>query len=296
MRDSTIFYSWQSEDKKTKNFIDKALKGAIEDIGKGDEFTTPLTLDRDTKDVIGSPHIVQTILNKIDACEVFVADVSIIDTAQGSGKKSVNQNVMFELGYAMAKHSELGVITLFNTDTGDVKDRPFDLSHHRAHTFSIANDKMGAQLRKDLTSILLKHLTAEKPQVIPGHDDSLYLRLKNDVANFLLGATSAAQHDLDNDEDSLDEMEALIMKVFANMSDDKRIMVVRTMGGGILVPAGKVEDSLSKELDSKDAEELIANMNALAEKNILAITYGTKGTPNYRLAKAGFEMIKKIKP
>jgi hypothetical protein len=296
MRDSTIFYSWQSEDRKTKNFIDKALKGAIEDIGKGDKFTTPLTLDRDTKDVIGSPHIVQTILNKIDACEVFVADVSIIDVAQGSGKKSVNQNVMFELGYAMAKHSELGVITLFNTDTGDVKDRPFDLSHHRAHTFSIANDKTGTKLRKDLASILLKHLTAEKLQVMPGHDDSLYLRLKNDVANFLLGTTSATQGNANSDKDSLDEMETLIMKVFADMSDDKRIMVVRTMGGGILVPAGKVDDSLSQELDSRDAEEIIAYMNALVEKNVLAITYGTKGTPNYRLAKAGFEMIKKNKP
>ena len=295
MKDVTIFYSWQSEDKKTKNFIDKALKGAIEDIGKSEEFSQPLTLDRDTQGVIGSPHIVQTILSKIDACEIFVADTSIIGVAV-SGKKQINQNVMFELGYAIAKHTELNVITLFNEDTGATSDRPFDISHHRAHTFSIAKDKMGIQLRKDLTSILLKHLTAEKSQIIPGHDDSLYLRLKNDVANFLLGTTSIAQRDLNNDEDSLDEIETLIMKVFADMSDDKRIMVVRTMGGGILVPAGKVEDSLSKELDSKDAEELIANMNALVEKNVLAVTYGAKGTPNYRLAKAGFEIIKKMKP
>ena len=295
MKDVTIFYSWQSEDKKTKNFIDKALKGAIEDIGKSEEFSQPLILDRDTQGVIGSPYIVQTILSKIDACEIFVADTSIIGVA-ASGKKQINQNVMFELGYAIAKHTELNVITLFNEDTGAASDRPFDLSHHRAHTFSIANDKMGIQLRKDLTSILLKHLTAEKSQIIPGHDDSLYLRLKNDVANFLLGATSAEQHDLNNDEDSLDEMETLIMKVFADMSDDKRIMVVRTMGGGVLVPAGKVDNDLSQELDSKDTEEVIAYMNALVEKNILAITYGTKGTPNYRLAKAGFEIIKKMKP
>jgi nucleoside 2-deoxyribosyltransferase len=295
MKDVTIFYSWQSEDKKTKNFIDKALKGAIEDIGKNEEFSQPLTLDRDTQGVIGSPHIVQTILSKIDACEIFVADTSIIDVA-ASGKKQINQNVMFELGYAIAKHTELNVITLFNEDTGAASDRPFDLSHHRALTFSASNDKKGDALRKELKRVLLLHLNAEKSQIIPGHDDSLYLRLKNDVANFLLGTASIAQRDLNNDEDSLDEIEVLIMKIFADMSDDKRIMVVRTMGGGVLVPASKVDNDLSQELDSKDTEEIIAYMNALVEKNVLAVTYGAKGTPNYRLAKAGFEIIKKMKP
>ena len=110
---------------------------------------------------------------------------------------------------------------------------------------------------------------------MPGHDDSLYLRLKNDVANFLLGTTSVTQGNANSDKDSLDEMETLIMKVFADMSGDKRIMVVRTMSGGILVPAGKVDDSLSQELDNRDAEEIIAYMNALVEKNVLSITYCT---------------------
>lgn len=293
MKDVTIFYSWQSENKKTNNFINKALKGAIEDIGNGEEFSQPLALDRDTQGVVGSPHIVQTILSKIDACEVFVADTSIIGTAE-SGKKQISQNVMFELGYAIAKHTELKVITLFNTDTGKPEERPFDLSHHRALPFSIEDDKKGDALRKELKHVLLLHLNAEKPRVIPGHDDSLYLRLKNDVASYLLGTTSAAQHDLDNDKDSLDEAETLIMKVFASMSDDKRIMVVRTMGGGILVPGSKVDDSLSQELDSRDTEEIIANMNALVEKNILTVTYGTKGTPNYRLAKAGFKIVQDL--
>ena len=35
---STIFYSWQSESKKTKHFIDKALSGANEDIEEGGEL------------------------------------------------------------------------------------------------------------------------------------------------------------------------------------------------------------------------------------------------------------------
>lgn len=294
MEVSTIFYSWQSENKKTKNFIDKALRGAIEDLGIGGEFSIPLTLDRDTKDVIGSPHIVKTILGKIDACEIFVADISIIDTADSSGKKLVNQNVMFELGYAMAKHTELRVVSLFNEDMGDIKDIPFDISHHRAHSFSIEHDKKGAQLRKDLHYILLKHLTASKEQFIPGHDDSLYAKLKKDVASFLLNNpivdTGASPHS----NSPLDETERLIMKVFANMPDEKRIMVVRTLSGGVLIPGGKLSEELQKEINDVDTQEIIADMNSLVDRGILSISYSSKGTPSYMPTKEGFKIIKEL--
>lgn len=294
MEASTIFYSWQSEDKKTKNFIDKALKGAIEDIKIGGAFSTPLILDRDTKDVIGSPHIVKTILSKIDACEIFVADISIIDTA-GSGKKLVNQNVMFELGYAMAKHTELRVVSLFNEDLGDIKkDLPFDISHHRAHPFSMKSDVKGIQLRKDLHHILLKHLTADNDQLIPGHEDALYAKLKKDVANFLLSSPANESGAAPRASGSLDEAERLIMKVFASMPDEKRIMVVKTMGGGVLIPSGKLNENIQKEIDSVDPQEIIADMDSLVDRSILSISYSKKGTPSYRPTKQGFEIIKNL--
>jgi hypothetical protein len=293
MKDVTIFYSWQSEDKKTKNFIDKALKGAVEDIGKSEEFNQPLTLDRDTQGVIGSPHIVQTILSKIDACEIFVADTSIIDVAS-SGKKQINQNVMFELGYAIAKHTELNVITLFNEGTGAASDRPFDLSHHRALTFSMDKDSKGEGLRKELKRVLLLHLNADKSQVIPGHSDPLYLKLKRDVASFLLRDTAAATQDSDKKDRPLDEIETLIMKVFASMPDEKRIMVVRTLGGGVLIPTGELSEELQKEIDNTDTQEIIANMDALVRKDILAVSYSQKGTPSYRPTKEGFRLTKEL--
>jgi hypothetical protein len=293
MEVSTIFYSWQSEDKKTKNFIDKALKGAIEDIKASSTFSTPLILDRDTKDVIGSPHIVKTILSKIDACEIFVADISIIDTA-GSGKKLVNQNVMFELGYAMAKHTELRVVSLFNEDSGDIKDVPFDISHHRAHPFSMTSDIKGAQLRKDLYHILLKHLTADREQLIPGHEDNLYAKLKKDVVNFLLSDPAKEDGAALRANGSLDEAERLIMKVFASMPDEKRIMVVRTLGGGVLIPSGKLNEAIQKEIDNVDTQEIIADMDSLVDGGVLSISYSQKGTPSYRPTKQGFEIIKNL--
>jgi hypothetical protein len=57
-------------------------------------------IDRDTKDVPGAPHIARTILEKVAAADVFVADVSI---TQGTGghRATPNPNVLIELGYAM---------------------------------------------------------------------------------------------------------------------------------------------------------------------------------------------------
>lgn len=294
MEVGTIFYSWQSEDRRTKNFIDKALKGAIEDISKKGAFNTPLTLDRDTKDVIGSPHIVKTILSKIDACEVFVADISIIDTAEGSGRKLVNQNVMFELGYAMAKHSELRIVSLFNKDLGDIKDIPFDISHHRAHPFSMASDVKGTQLRKDLYHILLKHLTADKGAHISAHEDNLYAKLKKDVVTFLLNDSPRKDGFTPRTENSLDEAERLVMRMFADMPDEKRIMAVGTLGGRILIPSGKLNESLQIEVDKVDTQQMIADMDSLADKGVLSISYSQKGTASYRPTKKGFEIIKKI--
>jgi hypothetical protein len=294
MEDSTIFYSWQSEDSKTHNFINKALKGAIKDINEGGEHNIPIVLDRDTKDVIGSPHIVSTILGKIDACEVFVADISIIDTANSSAKKLVNQNVMFELGYAIAKHTDLRVVSLFNKDSGDIKDIPFDISHHRAYPFSMKSDAKGTQMRKDLRAILLKHLSASGQQFTPGHDDTLYARLKKDVANFLLSNPATDDGVTSQSNNSLDETERLIMKVFASMPDEKRIMVVRTLGGGVLIPSGKLDESLQKEIDLVNSQEIVAEMDSLVDKGILSISYSQKGTPSYMPTKEGFKISKEL--
>lgn len=38
-------------------------------------------VDRDTKNELGSPDIVNTIFAKIDECDLFVADISIINSA-----------------------------------------------------------------------------------------------------------------------------------------------------------------------------------------------------------------------
>jgi len=80
----TIFYSWQSDlpNNTNRGFIQDALEKAVKELKK-DETIEPavradLIIDHDTAGVPGSPDISATILAKIDAADVFVADLSII--------------------------------------------------------------------------------------------------------------------------------------------------------------------------------------------------------------------------
>lgn len=264
MNDTTIFYSWQSNDKNTKNFINKALNGAISDLSGNNTLDKAPRLDKDTQGAVGSPNIVSVIKEKIDNCGIFVADVSIVDESK-SGKKLVNQNVMFELGYAIAKHSEINVVMLFNSDLGDPKDLPFDISHHRVLQFSLKDDdKTGAKLKQKLIGALTAHLNS----------------LSEQEASLV--------------EQTLDEIQLLIMRLLASMSDDKRIMTSATMGGPIVHAAGVADNGLLSELGSLDTQEVIANMDDLASRDILKIDYSSKGTPNYKPTKQGFEIIKTL--
>ena len=69
----TLFFSWQSDLPKadTKSLIIEVL----DEIAK-DEY---ILSDRDTKGEAGSPSIDDVIFRKIDECDVFVADISIIN-------------------------------------------------------------------------------------------------------------------------------------------------------------------------------------------------------------------------
>lgn len=155
--EDTIFYSWQSDHPKSRRYIESALKLAIENLAEDPTLEAAPRIDKDTQDITGAVHIVDTIKKKINDCAIFLADVSLVDTAS-SGRSIVNQNVMFELGYAIGKHTESHVIMVANSDLGDIKNLPFDISHHRVIQFSPSQDKNGVKLQSALQSAVSMHL------------------------------------------------------------------------------------------------------------------------------------------
>src|SRR5206468_2973842 len=113
----TIFYAWQSDRaekgchyliRDCANDAIKAIKAEIESddatVEEAPAMEGEVKLDHDTKDVPGSPHIAETIKQKIDAADAFIADLTCVrqyQTADGRKKRAQNANVLIELGLAL---------------------------------------------------------------------------------------------------------------------------------------------------------------------------------------------------
>jgi hypothetical protein len=132
----TIFYAWQSDSDQKSNrfFIRDAIKAAVDTIVSDATLDEAPEIDHDTKDVSGTPDIFQAILEKIDTCGIFIADVTPVTTftnEKGELKTVPNPNVMLETGYALAKIEDRRLLTVMNTAFGNPKEAPFDWSRRR---------------------------------------------------------------------------------------------------------------------------------------------------------------------
>src|SRR5579883_692567 len=137
MSTATVFFSWQSDRHTTecRNLIERALKAALERVSNQmevDERPHDLALDKDTKDVPGSPPIFDTILKKIDCAAIFVPDLTFV-AQRGNGDPMPNSNVLIEYGYALKSLGHARIVAVMNTAYGKPKRETmqFDLSHHR---------------------------------------------------------------------------------------------------------------------------------------------------------------------
>jgi hypothetical protein len=157
---STAFFSWQvdTEAKVGRNFIERALKRAAARIG-GDanveEAVRDLSVDRDTKNVPGSPPIVDTIFRKIDSAAVFVPDQTFV-CDRLDGRRTPNPNVLIEYGWALKSLGHGRIVPVMNTAFGKPAPEamPFNLRHLRNpilyHCPLDAGDESRKQVREEL--------------------------------------------------------------------------------------------------------------------------------------------------
>lgn len=128
-----LFLSWQSDRKDCRNFI----SSVIEKIPNKIAGFADIVIDRDTVNVPGSPDIGDTIFEKIDRCDLFIGDITLIN-GKGSGYRlTPNPNVMIELGYAIKTLGWERFILLQCEDYGDVEELPFDINHRRICNFTL---------------------------------------------------------------------------------------------------------------------------------------------------------------
>lgn len=138
MQEFKIFFSWQSDlsSNKTTRFIDECLESVVNIL----KDTITVKPDRATQDMTGSPDITESIFSKIDECDLFIADLSIINNKSSMDeqqnpdvkyKLTPNPNVLLETGYAARALGWDRIICLFNQEFGNPDDFPFDIDHRR---------------------------------------------------------------------------------------------------------------------------------------------------------------------
>lgn len=109
-----------------------ALESLAQDATLEQALRDGLELDKDTKNVPGSPPIFSTILAKIDKAAVFVPDLTAVAKRE-DGELLPNANVLIEYGWALKTLSHSRMVPVMNTAYGNpkVERLPFDLAHLR---------------------------------------------------------------------------------------------------------------------------------------------------------------------
>jgi hypothetical protein len=167
-RKVTIFYSWQSDlpNSTNRGFVGQCLDRAIRDLHAEGELAVDPCVDRDTQNVPGSPDIASTIFEKIDACGLFVCDVSIINKGATS-RLTPNPNVLVELGYAVKTLGWNRVICVFNEASGSILDLPFDLRQRRVRSYRLEPEADKSEAR----TLLSRLFKADIGAILSSSDD-----------------------------------------------------------------------------------------------------------------------------
>jgi hypothetical protein len=179
-----VFWSWQSDTpgKTGRHLIRQALADAIETLKQPAEVEEPnerdskeaLHLDQDRQGVPGSPDLARTILDKIEASSVFVADVTPVSViparkegrAELPEKRNMNPNVAIELGYALKALTDHNVLMVLNTHYGGRNFLPFDLAHKAGPIlFELSPGATTAQRREATHALRSQLITALRPYV-----------------------------------------------------------------------------------------------------------------------------------
>lgn len=141
-----VFFSWESDlsANKTTKLIEDIISKAKEKLSERIE----LIPDEATRNKFGSPEITDSIFQKINECDLFIADVSIVGSYISPNEKDdddaeenyfSNPNVLLELGYAASVLGWERCVCFANSSSGDINKLPFDLNHRRITDISYKN-------------------------------------------------------------------------------------------------------------------------------------------------------------
>ncbi|MGM5631088.1 hypothetical protein O2K51_09310 [Apibacter raozihei] len=181
-----IFYSWQSTTSTVynKNFIRKCIDKAIKNLKNKPELKgVEYYINDSVRGEPGSPPVAGKIFERVKECEIFIADLSVVNNEQSwlirlirrfkwaKLKPFQNNNVIMEYGVA---YSELGVeriIGVLNSFYGSPNDNPdnipFDIRHLRFPIeYNYSKNKNKDKVQKELIDALTKAIKGSSLYVL----------------------------------------------------------------------------------------------------------------------------------
>ena len=163
-----IFFSWQSDLLKdaTTNAIRECLVLAATEIES--EFPDiKIIIDEATRNIPGSPDIPTMIFEKIALSDIFVSDITTINShLTEECRKTANPNVLIELGFSFCELGWERIIMVFNEEFGKFPaDIAFDIDRKRISRFSVKNksDKSGKAQLKILLTDAIRLIIVQNP-------------------------------------------------------------------------------------------------------------------------------------
>lgn len=176
-----VFYSWQSDlpNNSNRGFLETCIKESLKELNVSELFDIEFSIDKDTMNETGTPHIVDTIFSKIEKSQLFIADVSIINSDYEK-RKTPNPNVLIELGYASKVLGWDKIICIFNTDFGSINDLPFDIKFRRTLFYS---------LKGKIKTEEKKHIIEAIKSNIKSFDSNEFVSI-NEVGSYLIFESS----------------------------------------------------------------------------------------------------------
>ena len=173
-----IFYSWQSDLPKTKQYISNCLNS----IAKEQFGEHSIRISRDARNSNGSVNLADTLFKKINQSAIFVADLTIINS-EFNGRKCCNPNVLMELGYAINNLGIENILILFDTKYGNVEELPFDIRQNRIIKFNSESNN------KTFKNILKSEISQMVTNINPTIYDFLNSEINNQIISHLMEFT-----------------------------------------------------------------------------------------------------------
>lgn len=184
----TVFFSWQSDVPENSDILRSFIKDSIKNL----ETTQNVNVlyDEASRSVVGSQKVEEVILEKISACDVFIADITPItriETEEGEKKRTKllpNPNVAFELGYAMHCLPLEQVLIVLPTGIPHGK-LPFDFNHNRLIEFDEQTNPLDEEIEKSL-AFCMKTRTSLVDVIVANPEDKI-LRPQYKQTKFIAG-------------------------------------------------------------------------------------------------------------